>query len=79
MTGAPVDPGGSTTRPGRPVRDRYVLLVAAAVVALVLGMLLLSAVVRPLGDALALAPVLIVALVVVTVVVLVRAIRRPRD
>lgn len=77
MTGAPVDPGGSGTRPG-PVRDRYVLVVAAAVVALVLGLLLLSAVVRPLGDALALAPVLIGVLVVVTVVVLVRAIRGPR-
>lgn len=63
----------------RPVRDRHVLLVAAAVVALVLGLLLLSAAVTPLGDALALAPVLIVALIVVTVVVLARAIVRHRS
>lgn len=72
---APVDPDRSGTGP---VRDRHVLLVAAAVVALVLGLLLLSAIVPPLGDALALAPVLIVALVLVTAAVLVRALRRPR-
>ena len=58
-----------------PVKDRHVLLAAVAAAGLVLGLLLLSAWVRPLGDALAGAPVLISALVLVTLVVLVRAVR----
>jgi hypothetical protein len=59
----------------RPVRDRHVVLVAAAVVALVLGLLALSVWVPAVGDALSSAPLLIAALVGVTVVVLVRALR----
>jgi polyferredoxin len=57
------------------VRDRQVVLVAAAVVAVVLGLQLLSAFVPAIGDVLGLAPVLIGALIVITLVVLVRALR----
>jgi hypothetical protein len=60
----------------RGVRDRDVVLVAAAVVAAVLALLALSVYVPAFGDVLALAPVLIVALVAITIVVLVRALRR---
>jgi hypothetical protein len=59
----------------RRVPDRYVLFVAAVVVAAVLGMLALSIYVPAVGEALALAPVLIAVLVVVTGVVLLRSIR----
>lgn len=62
----------------RPVRDRHVVLVAAAIVAVVLGLLTLSAVVPAFGEAISVAPLLIVALVVVTGVVLFRALRPPR-
>jgi len=57
------------------VPDRSVLLVAAAVVAGVLGLLALSVYVPAVGQTLATAPVLIVALVVVTGLVLLRALR----
>lgn len=59
----------------RPVRDRHVVLVAAAVVALVLGLLALSVWVPTVGDVLSSAPLLIAALVAVTTVVLIRALR----
>ncbi len=67
---------GPTNR--RQVRDRHVVLVAAAVVAVVLGLQLLSAVVPAVGDFLGLAPVLIGALIVITLVVLARALRPAR-
>ena len=57
------------------IRDRHVVLVAGAVVAIVLGLQLLSTFVPAVGDLLGLAPVLIGALVVVTLVVLARALR----
>ena len=57
------------------IRDRHVVLVASAVVAMVLGLQLLSTFVPAVGDFLGLAPVLIGALVVVTLVVLARALR----
>lgn len=66
--------------PGRPrIRDRHVVLVAAAVVAAVLGLQVMSVFVPALRDALALAPLLIGVLVIVTLVVLARALsaRRP--
>jgi len=62
--------------PGQPrIRDRHVVLVAAALVAVVLGLQLLSTFVPAVGDFLGLAPVLIGALIVVTLVVLARALR----
>jgi hypothetical protein len=63
----PAGPGG--------IRDRHVVLLAAAVVAVVLGLQVLSSLVPAVGDFLGLAPVLIGALVLVTLVVLVRALR----
>ncbi|MDQ3938422.1 MAG: hypothetical protein M3253_07050 [Chloroflexota bacterium] len=62
---------------GRSVRDRQVVLVAAAVAAVVLGLQAASALVPAVGEALGLAPVLIGALVIVTLVVLARALRPP--
>ena len=59
-----------------PIGARQVVLAAAAVVALVLGLQALSLFVPGVGDALRLAPLLIVALVVVTGVVLWRALLR---
>ncbi|HSH22376.1 MAG TPA: hypothetical protein VK992_07165 [Candidatus Caenarcaniphilales bacterium] len=59
----------------RPVRDRQVVFAAAAVVAVVLGLLAVSVYVPPVGELLSVAPLVIVALVVITVVVLVRALR----
>lgn len=59
----------------RPVRDRQVVFVATAVVVAVLGLLALSVYVPVVGEALSAAPLLIVALIVITVVVLVRALR----
>jgi hypothetical protein len=66
--------------PARRVRDRQVLLLAAAVVLGVLAANVLSGIVRPIDDALGFQPVVVLLLVAVTVVVLVRAIRaRRRD
>jgi hypothetical protein len=59
--------------PRRPVRDRDVVLAAALVVAAVLIVELVTGLVPALDDIIGLAPVVIVALVVVTVVVLARA------
>jgi Ca2+/H+ antiporter len=65
------------TDPAR-VRDRQVVLLAAVVVVVVLGLQLLSTFVPAVGDVLGLAPVLIGALIVVTLVVLARALRPRR-
>lgn len=62
----------------RPVRDRHVVLVAAAVVAIVLGLLTLSVLVPAFGEAISVAPLLIIALVVITGVILIRALRPQR-
>lgn len=59
----------------RRIGGRHVVLAAAAVVVLVLGLQLVSLLVPAVGEALGLAPLLILALVVVTGVVLVRALR----
>jgi hypothetical protein len=64
----------SPTRGGR-IRDRQVLLVAVAVVVFVLALRALSDYVPAVADALGSAPVLIVALVVVTALVLYLALR----
>lgn len=58
----------------RPVRDRDVVLAAALVVALVLIVAWLTGLVPALDNAIGLAPVVIVGLIVVTVFVLVRAV-----
>jgi hypothetical protein len=68
-------PEGSATTPR--VRDRDVVVVAAAVVAAVLGIDLASAAIPALDHLLSAAPVLVIVLVVGTVVVLYRALRRP--
>ncbi len=57
----------------RQVGWREVLLVATVVVALVLAGQVVSLLVPPVGDALGVLPLLIVALVVVTALVLLRA------
>jgi polyferredoxin len=62
----------------RPARDRQVVLVAASIVVVILGLQLVSALVPAVGDVLGLAPVIIGALVLVTLVVLLRAVRPPR-
>ncbi|MEO6350708.1 MAG: hypothetical protein ABIP53_08650 [Candidatus Limnocylindrales bacterium] len=62
----------------RRVPDREVLLAAVAVVLLVLAISWLTGLVPVLDDAIGLAPVVIVSLVVVTVFVLARALLRPR-
>lgn len=59
--------------PRRPVRDRDVLLAAVLVVAFVLTVAWLTGFVPALDDAIGLAPVIIVGLVIVTLVVLARA------
>lgn len=56
-----------------PVRDREVLIAALLVVAFVLSVAWLTGLVPALDSAVGLAPVVIVALVVVTVIVLARA------
>ena len=66
---------GTDTPSGRRARDRDVLLVAAAVVAVVLGVELLGVIYPPLDDLVGLAPTVSILLVVVTVSVLYRAIR----
>ena len=60
--------------PAHQVRDRQVLLLAAAVVAVVLGLELLSMAFPAFADAVGRPPTVIAALIVVTVVVLLRAI-----
>jgi predicted tellurium resistance membrane protein TerC len=60
---------------GARIRDRQVLLVAVGVVVFVLALRALSDYVPAVADALDSAPVLIVALIVVTGLVLVRALR----
>jgi hypothetical protein len=65
-------------RPPDAVRDREVLAVAALVVAGVLGVAWLSGLLRPLDDAIGLAPLVIVGLVLVTAVVLLTALRPKR-
>jgi polyferredoxin len=62
----------------RSARDRQVVLLAASIVVVILGLQLVSALVPAVGDVLGLAPVIIGALVLVTLVVLVRAVRPPR-
>ena len=59
----------------RPVRDRDVVLAAVLVVRFVLAVAWLTGLVPALDNAIGLAPVIIVALVVVTAVVLVRSFR----
>jgi hypothetical protein len=62
----------------RQVRDRDVVLAAVLVVAFVLIVAWLTGLVPALDSAIGLAPVVIVALVAVTVIVLARAVLRPR-
>jgi Mg/Co/Ni transporter MgtE len=57
----------------RPVRDRDVLLAAVLVVAFVLIFAWLTGLIPVLDNAIGLAPVVIVGMIVVTVVVLIRA------
>lgn len=62
-----------------PVRDREVVLAAVLVVLGVLAFAFMSGLVPALDDALGLAPVVIVGLMLVTIVVLIRALApRPR-
>lgn len=58
-----------------PVKARHVLGLAAAAVAVVLGLNLLSIMVPPVGRTLGLAPLVIVVLIVVTAAVLLGALR----
>ena len=68
-----------TPAAGRPpVRDRDVVIVAALVVAGVLIVAWLTGFVPALDDLIGLAPAIIVVLVVVTIVILGRALLRPR-
>jgi hypothetical protein len=62
----------------RPVRDRDVVLVAALVVSGVLIVALLTGLIPALDNAIGLAPVVIVGLLLVTIFVLVRALRPRR-
>jgi hypothetical protein len=71
-TGAPGTAGDPTSR-GHHVRDREVVLLAAFCVAVVLGLQFLGIIFPPLDEALGRPPTMIVALVVVTLVVLGRA------
>ena len=66
------------TGTGRSVRDRDVLLLAAAIVLGVLAANLVSAAVPPLDRLLQVAPILVIGLVIGTVVVLARAVVRAR-
>jgi hypothetical protein len=70
----PVADDGRAVEPR--VRDRHVLLIAAAVILFVLGLRLLSDYVPAVDDALAGVPLLIIGLVVGTLIVLARAVRR---
>ena len=66
-------------RPARPVRDRDVLITAALIVAGVLIVARITGFVPALDDAIGLEPVIIVAMVVVTIAVLVVALRPRRS
>ncbi len=59
----------------RGVRDRDVVLVAAGVVVVILALNLVSALFPPLDRLLAAAPIVVLAMVAVTAVVLLRALR----
>lgn len=72
-TGAPSPPDGGQAR--RPVRDRQVLLLAGAVVVAVLGTQALGLLVPGFEQLLALQPVMVLVLIVVTVVILAQALR----
>jgi hypothetical protein len=72
-----VDGRDARPPPARRVRDRDVVVLAAGVAAVVLWLQLLSALVPAVADTLGLAPVLIGALIIVTLVVLARALRPP--
>jgi hypothetical protein len=61
------------------VRDRRIFGIAVAIVVVVLAASLLSAQVPALGHAIASLPIVVVMLVVVTGVLLVRAVRRTRQ
>jgi protein-S-isoprenylcysteine O-methyltransferase Ste14 len=61
-----------------PIGAWHVVLVAAVVVAVVLGLQLVSLVVPEVGRAVGVMPLLIVALVLVTAVVLLGAVRKRR-
>ena len=65
--------GAAQSSQGRAVRDREVLLLAAFCVVVVLGLQFLGIVFPPFADAIGRPPTVIVALVVVTAVVLARA------
>ena len=65
--------GAPRSAAGRAVRDREVLLLAAFCVVVVLGLQFLGIVFPPFADAIGRPPTVIVALVVVTLVVLARA------
>ena len=60
---------------GRGIGDRQVVLVAVAIVGVVLGLRLLGTLVPGVDQALGVAPLLIVALIAITIVVLFRALR----
>lgn len=68
------------TPPNPRVRDRDVLIAAALVVAGVLIVAWLTGLIPALDDAIGLAPVVIVGLILVTILILARALwpRRPR-
>ncbi|HUG48395.1 MAG TPA: hypothetical protein VMP67_08290 [Candidatus Limnocylindria bacterium] len=72
MPEGPARGGGA---PDQRVRDRQVLYIALAVVVFVIGLQLVSALVPAVGQVLGFAPVLIGALIVVTIFVLARALR----
>ena len=65
------DTGGGPQR--RPVRDREVVIAAVLVVAFVLVVAWLTGLIPALDEAIGLRPLVIIALVVVTAIVLVRA------
>ncbi|MGH3075393.1 MAG: hypothetical protein ACRDQC_10715 [Gaiellales bacterium] len=60
------------------VRDRRILGIAGLIVVVVLAVSLLSVLIPPLGDAIRSLPVVVLLLVVVTVAVLIPAIRGAR-
>ena len=61
-------------QPRRPVRDRDVVLAAVLVVAFVLAIAWLTGLIPALDNAIGLAPVVIIGMILVTVVVLARAV-----
>jgi hypothetical protein len=62
-----------TRSPNRPVRDREVVVAAVLVVAAVIVFAWLTGLVPALDDLIGLVPVVIIALVVVTLIILARA------